>query len=191
MQTLRMLAAALALGMSAIPASAVVVAQAKESGGNVVITATGSYDVSGLTLENEDIAFLINPSAIGPATGDMLFVTSTADTYSGLLSVPTLGLTSGTLADVVTGDTFGYSAGRLFLGANASLTGSISSTMTFSGESFASLGLSTGTYEWLWSTDSIVLTVGRLLPPVPLPAGLPLLAAAFGTLAFARFRRLR
>ena len=171
-------------------AEAGVVATATETGGDVVITADGSYDITGLTLVNSGVTFLVNPSGINPDAGELLLLNTTADIYSGLLSVPDFGGVPGSLADLFSGGTFGVANSQLLVQTNAPTVGQVSASITFQNASFASLNMMEGSYEWGWSTDRFVLNVGDVPPPVPLPAGLPLLVGGAGALfALRRSRR--
>jgi hypothetical protein len=49
----------------------------------------------------------------------------------------------------------------------------ISSTQTFTGASFSSLGLTQGTYTYVWSTDSLNVVVGSGGSPTPAPGPTP------------------
>ncbi len=180
--------AVLAMAVITAPVRSAVIAQASEIGGDVVITATGSYDISGLTLIQSDVAFLSNETGVDPADGTLFFLTSTTDIYEGVTSVPSFGTGAYALADSVSGDTFGVmSNGRLQVTSGAGVTGMVNSQMTFNNASFASLGMAEGTYQWLWSTDSLTLTVGAPAP-IPVPAGLPLFLCGLGGLAALRKR---
>ena len=53
-------------------------------------------------------------------------------------------------------------------------------SMTFSDETFASLGIDTGTYEWTWEGDSVTLSI------VPIPAAVWLFGSALAGLGWMR-----
>jgi hypothetical protein len=125
-----------------------------EVGSNVVISASGSINLNGLTLVS---------SNAGPLGGAGLGVSSATyfigsngyfDEYSGFTSNPTsFGSGGGGSASSSSGDIFGV----IFQGAPpymltvpaGYISGTqISSTMTFNNSSFSSLGLTTGTYTY-------------------------------------------
>jgi predicted transporter len=117
-------------------------------------------------------------------------VTNVSDIYSfnGTLTAPSFGTGGAAGASTVLGDTFGIQGERIYLAANSPLTGTLSSEMTFSGASFASLGLTQGVYDWIWDTDRLRLTVGAPAT-IPVPASLALLMGGLGGLLSLRRRR--
>jgi len=143
-----------------------------ESGGNVVMSASGSLNINDLTL--------VNPSS-GPYGGGGLGVTTATflmgafpangAQYSGFTTTPSdFGPgAGGGGATSSSGDVFGV----IFQGAPpyqlivpvGYTTGTvISSSQTFSGQTLSSLGLSAGTYTYTWGSganeDSINVVVG-------------------------------
>jgi hypothetical protein len=157
---------------AAVTTQAAYIATATETGGNVVIEGSGSIDLQawtieqangnsvagvrpnawlllgGTNLDNYDSASLSGPTTIGPGTLSRI-ADSTVGPYVGIgwqasyVRVP---------AGYVSGD---------------ALT---TSSMEFTGETFSTLGITPGTYEWTWgsgaSEDSFTLNVGA----VPVPA---------------------
>jgi hypothetical protein len=148
-----------------------------EVGSNVVISASGSINLNGLTLVS---------SNAGPLGGAGLGVSSATyiignngyfDEYSGFTSNPTsFGSGGGGSASSSSGDIFGV----IFQGAPpymltvpaGYISGTqISSTMTFNNSSFSSLGLTTGTYTYTWgSGNSLSVVIGApSASPTPSP----------------------
>jgi hypothetical protein len=148
-----------------------------EVGSNVVMSASGTINLSGLTL--------VNPS-FGPVGGGGLgtntatFVCGNnntyANTYSGFTSVPSnFGSGSGAANSSASGDLFGI----IYLGAPPHFllvpTGytsgtNITSTQTFNNTTLSTLGLTNGTYTYTWSGGSIDIVIGTGLGgPTPTP----------------------
>jgi len=151
-----------------------------ESGGNVVMSASGSLNINDLTL--------VNPSS-GPYGGGGIGVTTatfligaagqSAAEYSGFTTTPSnFGPGgAGAPASSVSGDIFGVIwAGAppytLVVPVGYTTGTAISSTQTFVSQTFSSLGLTPGTYTYTWGSganaDSINVVVGGT-PVTPTP----------------------
>ena len=63
----------------------------------------------------------------------------------------------------------------------------MAATATYSGQSFASLGITEGTYVWSWTGDSVTMNVGAA--PIPEPGTWVAMAVFAGGAAFARWRK--
>ncbi len=140
-----------------------------EVGGNVVATGTGSINTTALASAGSvtmssmtDGAFSI--AAVGNTTPTQMW-----EAVSGPLSFGT-----GTLsfADQFSGDTVGIlgSTNRVAV-PNSYLSGTmLNSSATWTGATFASLGLDLGTYEWTWGSgptaDKFTVQIGPLPAPV-------------------------
>jgi hypothetical protein len=141
-----------------------------ESGGNVVMSASGSLNVNDLTL--------VNPSATAGGAGlgvsNATFIIGTTPAnyaqYSGFTSTPSnFGTGGGFPPTSASGDIFGcfYPGGpphQLAVPVGYTSGTNISSTMTFNGQTFSSMGLVPGTYTYTWGSgvnaDSINVVVG-------------------------------
>ena len=193
--------------ISAMPARALVTVTVSEIGGDVVMSGSGSLNVSALTyiggtaipygIDPNTSTFLVNS---GPQTA--LYqgqFTLPASLGPGTASLPSLLPSTGTYG---TGDSFGIAfyadvAGRtyqqvptLFVEGGSGYTNgtAISGTSTYTGQTLSSLGLTPGNYTWSWGSgataDSITMQIGNSVAPGPasVPGPLPILglAAAFG-----------
>jgi hypothetical protein len=189
-----LLAATAALALAAGQAQAAYVINAVESGGNVVMTGSGSLDLSATTPSVTSLALIssTNPSiavvAIGTGLSDLYFVT-----LPGLL----FGPGASTLASSATGGFLGISAvsGLLVVPAGyQSDTPLGTSTATFTGATFASLGMTPGSYVFSWGDrtantfDTFTLNIIASPTGVPAPAALSLLGLGLAGLLLARRR---
>jgi hypothetical protein len=129
-----------------------------ESGGDVVMTASGSLNINDLTYITTTT---LGGSGIGVSTATFIMGSNgDFDTYSGFTSTPSnFGTGGGGPSTSASGDIFGV----IFQGTppyelvvpKSYVTGSaISSTQTFSGETFGSLGLVPGTYTYTWGSGA-------------------------------------
>jgi hypothetical protein len=143
-----------------------------ESGGNVVMSASGSLNINGLTL--------VNPSAgpfggggIGIGSAEFLMVITSGlngAQYSGFTTTPSnFGTGGGSGSTSASGNTFGVletvpGTKSLIVPIGYTTGTAISSTQTFSGATFSSLGLTPGTYTYTWGSganaDSINVVIG-------------------------------
>lgn len=182
---LRRLIAFLTLIAVSTGAHSAVTITAVETGGNVVITLEGggSLDISGMLFglaTESDNNGLINPSnnamLFGPA-GDYTV-------YQGI-SGSAFGPGGFAVADSYTGSTgpFGFGGDELFV-TDGYVSGDeiAGGSISFAGESFASLGIDSGTYVYtlLGSNDTITLNV------VPIPAAVWLFGSALLGLGWLR-----
>jgi hypothetical protein len=200
MRRLAWAAAILGLAATTAPrAHAEILLTATESSGAVVISGGGTANLADLTLAfGGDFASSIAPAdpllLMGPSG------TGTADLYGTLTGPGNFGSGMYTTVSDGTGDRFGLTTdnGALLL---ALPTGYVSETtlqgtITFaSTTTFASLGLTPGTYVWRWgagaNADSLTLQFGISTSPVPEPSTLALAIAGGLTLAGYGRRLLR
>lgn len=145
---------------------------------NVVMTGTGSIDLTGLTLVTSGAGPMMGPGMgvssatfIGGATGGYY------DTYSGFTTTPSnFGTGSGGASSLSSGDLFGVIMNMappyLLLVPSGYTSGTqISGSQTFSGGTFTTLGLTPGTYTYTWSGGSIDVVIGGPAPtPTPTPS---------------------
>lgn len=185
-------AALLSLAMS-LPGSASVIVSGMETGDDVVFSYNGTLDLNGISPRLGTVA----RGGILARIGLLNFgVPGSFYSFYPLIS-PTeapVPFGDGGFSDVssFTGDLFSISrltSGPIF-GVGRDFTGgAIAGSITFDGASFASLGLTTGTYLYASANDDITMTIGNDMAPVPLPAALPMLLAGLG--GFGLMRKLR
>ncbi len=170
----------------------------EEVGSNVVATGNGAIDVSGLTLLYSGAG---ESPAIGPSVAALDFIItgpfpSYVDVYYPVVTGPTSFGTGGTtLTGVGGGDPAGIqfqggSFDDVFVPTGYISDTPISDTATYAAASFASLGVTPGTYIWTWgrgADQSFTLQVGA----TPLPAALPLFATGLGALGLFGWRKKR
>ncbi len=163
-----------------------VIVTAVEASGDVVFSmpAGGSIALTGLSLlTNGDNSSAVDPStsffAIGNPSG-----TLDDDIYEGITTIPGAFGGGGTSsASSAAGLTFWMGADLMGL-PDGYISGALlgASTATFSGETFATLGITGGTYVWSWAADSVTLNVTA----VPIPAAFWLFGSALGLLGWMR-----
>ena len=176
--------AALAVALLAAPASAATVSiTAAESGGNVVLTGSGSIDLSG-----GSHSFTFNAASFN--TNNHQFFLGA----NGFTDVYTWGSSSGgTLSNsrfdfTVAGDTFGFDRmGALGLNQGYSSGQAINFVWTVANRTLADLGLNFGTVATI-GNNSISLSRAPI-SDVPLPASAFLLLAGMGGLTVVSRRK--
>lgn len=169
------------------------VLNAQEIGGNVVISGSGTLNLAGTTF----VGITGTSAGLWPSEAAVVIGSAgSADIYQAAISGPsTTGIGPFASAVLSSGSLFGIDIGapNWLVVAQGYVSNSVlTASSTFVG-TFASLGLNLGTYIWSWgegdNVDSFTLNVG--VAAVPVPAGLPLLAAGLGALGFAGWRKKR
>lgn len=163
--------AALLLALAS-SAHAVFTVNITETGGNVVATGSGNINTTGMTLSAATIGCSSGTGSIG-ALQLCLGSGSTGTMATGAVSPPISGLTSGgtlTNGSSSSGSAFIAETSNLYLPAGYVSGTPLSNTTTFNGQTFASMGLTTGTRTiTLTSGDTIVVNIGASPTPNPTP----------------------
>jgi hypothetical protein len=186
-RTIFALAVTLILSTGIAPSShASSIITAVETGGDVVFTtATGaSFDLTALTLADDTSNRLsyIQPDASSVFTG----VTGPADLYSAAISGPAnFGAGAFMTPTTRVGPIVGIAELSFLTVPRDYISGGLlgESSTTFSGQTFASLGITPGTYVWNLPDDTVTLNV---VSAVPVPAAAWLFASALGLMGWLR-----
>jgi hypothetical protein len=179
---------ALAAGLSPSAQSAYTVTFVQQ-GPNVVAAGSGSFDLTDLTP-----AVGIGTNAlVRPADGDVMTgAGGVTDGYGDIAGPLAFGSGGLIFADSGSGDFVGVLFGGLLEVPTGYSSGPLTDTATYDNQTFASLGVTPGTYVWTWGTgahaDSFTLQIGPAAAPEP--ASLTVLAMGLAGLGMAlRTRR--
>ena len=148
------LGAALLLGSSLTtsPAQAGYVVTLEEVGSDVVAAGNGPIDLTGLTNRGFQ-----STSGIGmfPLRADLATgFPGNIDIYTGFTGPANFGSGGRTIADSGSGDIVGIFVDEESLVVPAGyVSGTLSDTATWNGETFSSLGVTPSTYVWSWETE--------------------------------------
>jgi PEP-CTERM motif len=179
-------------------ADAHVVVDISQFGKNVVVTGSGTIDLT-------DPTFFANAGGVAdmdPADGNLTVATGSG--YGDLYVIATGSASFGTGKNIgassSSGDFFGV-IGPVVSEANAPLlivpdlyvSGSqLSGSSTYDGATLASLGATPGTYVWTWGSgshaDSMTVVIGAVVPE---PSTWAMMAVGFAGLGFAGYRSAR
>jgi len=168
-------ATALALVVGAAgPARTSVLVSGTEVGGDVVFQGGGTLNLTGLSFVVQGtfgaaIAPSIGAISLGPVPG------TPVDFYSGVTGPGSFGGGGNTVPSSGAGDRILVASLQSLLsvpqGYNSGAP--LTTTSTFAGATFASLGATPGTYVWTWGTgvnaDSFTLQIGPAAPAAAIP----------------------
>lgn len=164
--------------LGAVPARAAFTLTLQQVGANVVVTGSGSLNVSALTLmQNLTTTAFTYPDAgvlINGPTGQIPFSYYGGASFQGPASFGT-GSDMETAASVGSGSFAGIDGGdKLLAVPRGYVSGAmLSSTDTYNNQTFASLGIVPGIYRYTWGSGASVdtLTIDAVVPvPVPEPS---------------------
>jgi len=164
-----------------------------QQGPDVVGTGSGSFDLTDLTLA----VGITSRALVAPASGTTWagpVVATDGDVYGDIIGPGAFGGGGLTFADSGSGDLVGVFSGGGVVVPSGYVSGGLSGTATYNNRTFASLGLTPGTYVWTWGTgadaDSLTLQIGSAAA-APEPASLTLLLAGLVGLGMVlRMRRV-
>ena len=146
------------------PATANFIATIDQVGTNVVVTGSGSINFTDLSF----FSFSGFNSFIGPSSGEInVGAVGGATIYSGISGPGSFGSGGGTFPDSTIGDDVALNgpAGLLAVPFGYVSGAALSDSMTFNNATFASLGLTPGTYEWTWgagANQNFTLEIGTV-----------------------------
>jgi hypothetical protein len=152
-----------------------------QQGSNVVATGSGAIDLTGLTFDfqaGQDSRMQPNAGRIATGALNPLILEAVVDLYSGVSGPTSFGSGGITVADnsgAGSGDMVGIDGtgtppfGAFLEVPQGYISGTaLSDSATYSGATFASLGVTPGTYEWTWGTgadQNFTLKIGTATVP--------------------------
>jgi hypothetical protein len=188
-------AAALGLTVVAGHAEARVVIDVSEVGGNVITTGSGTVDLTGLSFSSSSLpqAGALFASAGSVSVGS----SSPGDLYSGAIGPASFGAGGFIIPFERSGDLlglFGSFAPAEILVPHGYVSGtSLLGSSTYVGQTFASLGLTPGTYLYTWGSgptaDSLTVKIGAAA--IPEPRTWAMMLIGFAGLGYAGYRASR
>ncbi len=172
-------------------ANAAIIINIQEVGPDVVGTATGTLDLTGLA-DQGTIALALavrgTPGYFGGGSS------GSVQAYTGITGPADWGPGSLTNASSSSGDLFAFNprfngSPRIFVPIGYTSNSAISSSSTFAGATLASLGLTEGTYLYNAPNDTITVIIGAARGAVPEPATWAFMILGFGAIGGAMRRQ--
>jgi hypothetical protein len=182
----------LALGAewSAPQARAELLFSVTEVGSDVVAFGSGSANLTELAFSGVG---LLNPAIFPSGAGVSVGLTASISDYFSISGPADFGTGVNTGASSASGDTFGFLAAfgsSLYLPEGYVSGDFLSGTATWTGETFASLGLTPGSYKYTWGSginaDSLTLNIGAAVPE---PSTFVVMISTGALMALLRARR--
>jgi hypothetical protein len=164
-----------------------------QDGPNVVATGSGTIDLTGLTFGfSASTSSGIDPPDESMITGAFGVV----DAYGATTPPGDFGSGAGALANSGVGDLVGTYETTLYVPSGYQSGGALSDSAIYNGATYASLGVTPGTYVWTWGSganaDSLTLVIGAAgVPGTPEPSTWVMMLLGFGLLGYAGFRKHR
>jgi hypothetical protein len=146
----------------------------EQVGSNVVANGSGAINLTGLTFFIPSLTLAeVNAGDGVISTGPHGF--GSVDLYTGFMGPPSFGSGGPVAPNTGSGDFVGISGGTmltfLLVPQGYASGAALSDSMTFNNATFASLGLTSGTYVWTWGTGAnqkFILQIGSVgVPGVP------------------------
>jgi hypothetical protein len=187
------ISAAMLIGLSASSAQAGYVVDLTEQAGNVVATGSGAIDLTGLSYA----AGVIGNPGISPVSGIILTGPATPPLdlyiYSEIVTGPTSFGTGNAISPAEgSGDMVGLNgfahARWIYVPAGYVSDTPLSDTSTYIGQTFSSLGVTPGRYEWTWGSganQNFTLVIGATVPE---PSTWAMMLIGFAGLGYAALR---
>jgi hypothetical protein len=181
----RLLMATLAIAtislLSVQPARAGYIVTLQQVGSNVVATGSGAIDLTGLSFGGGGT----DESGMGPSQGFIFtgpFSATPTDVYTGFSGPTNFGSGDVTLGSSGSGRLVGIDATRGFLAVPFLYrAGALSDSTTYNNATFASLGVTPGTYLWTWGTGGADQNFTLVIPAAAVPDS----GSSFGLLIIA------
>ena len=188
-----LLALAVLMAACASPVRGIAIVNATETGGNVVFAGGGTFNLTGLSLVGQGgYTTVIQADAEYAIFGANPLEVLLVDVYGNLVSPGPFGPGANTtfFADLGSGDRFGVPGTRLIVPTGYLSGTPLTASNTYSGMTFASMGLAPGSYTWSWGSglnaDSFTLNI---IDPVPEPSTWAMLALGCPALLARRRRK--
>jgi hypothetical protein len=189
-----------AAALCSAPAGATVTININEVGSDIVATASGSLDLTGLVslgdFNNNAADSLVSALAVvevgvpGPPESVTVYSTLTGPSNWGSVNA-----NAGAAATSYSGTQFGIqnlgSGLEVDVPAGYTSGSAISGTSTFLSQSFASLELVPGQYVYTGPNDEIIVNIGPVSSAVPEPSTWAMMLLGFGAVGIAVRRQRR
>ena len=170
----------------------------QQVGSDVVATGSGAINLTGLTFASGG---LVANGSMGPSIALLVVADGTGlSQYTGFSGPSSFGPGTNFINDSSdSGDSVGIVGPAFFLGPSIFLPAgyvsgtALSDSSTYNSATFASLGVTPGTYVWTWGTglpnQNFTLQIGPVPGPSVPDGGSTVSLLGFGLLGFAALRR--